>query len=369
MLLQHLVLENFRNYQKISIDFSDKCNIIFGDNAQGKTNILEAIFYLCFSRSFRTASDKETVNFEKNFCRVLGSFLLDLNVNQTVVFQFSREEGKTILIEEKKLNRYSELIGKLPIVLLSPEDYKITGGGPAERRNLMDMFLSQVSSIYLKNLQQYNRILKQRNTILSDFSRKGKYDEKILEPWNESFIETGSKIIKSRNSFITEFSPLLTECYSGLNQANELISFTYKPSFLLSAVAEIENRFRTTLHQNKAAERIRGMSLYGPHRDDFIFMISGNELRTYGSRGQHKSALVALKLAQFFYLKQKKNETPILLLDDLFSDLDPQRGKKILASIEHIGQTFITTTQKINYLDANFLRKEFHVINATISAE
>jgi len=369
MRLQHLALENFRNYEKLALDFNDNCNILFGENAQGKTNILEAIFYLCFSRSFRTSSDIETVNFERPFCRVCGSFLQDIQVNQTVVFQFSREAGKTISIEEKKLSRYSELIGKLPIVLLSPEDYKITGGGPAERRNLVDMFLSQVSSVYLNNLQQYQRILKQRNKILSDFFKQGKFDEKILEPWTESFIDAGSKIIKYRNTFITEFSPLLAEQYRGLNQANESISFSYKPSFPFNTVAETENSFRETLHRNKGFERSRGVSLFGPHRDDFVFTISGNELRTYGSRGQHKSALVALKLAQFYFLKLKRNETPLLLLDDLFSDLDPQRMHKILTAIENIGQTFITTTQKIQNLPVQFKRREYQVIHATVTVE
>lgn len=257
----------------------------------------------------------------------------------------------------------------MPVVLLSPEDYKITSGSPAERRSLIDMFLSQVSSIYLKNLQKYNRVLKQRNKILTEFLKKGQFDEKILEPWNLSLIETGSKIIKYRNSFITDFSPLLAERYLELNQVNETISFSYKPSFPIRNFEEIENQFRETLQRDRTSERLRGISLSGPHRDDFIFTISGNELRTYGSRGQHKSALVALKLAQFFYLKLKKNETPVLLLDDLFSDLDPQRGKKILTAIENIGQTFITTTQKISYLDDPFNRKEYKVFNATVIEE
>ncbi|MCI0511942.1 DNA replication/repair protein RecF [candidate division KSB1 bacterium] len=361
MRLQSLELVNFRNYDTVTIHFSPGCNILFGENAQGKTNIIEAIFYLCFSRSFRTQADKEVVHFERLFSRVNGNFVLDRKIEQQVTFRWTPTEGKTILVVEKRLPRFSELIGKFPVVLLSPEDYKITSGAPVERRHLFDMFLSQVSPEYLEALQKYTRILKQRNKILSEAGVTGNLNTMALEPWNQNLIQAGCFLIRFRQAFATEFNPLLAQIYSSLNQTNESLNFSYKPSFKVPDLTQLAAEFQAILQQQFRFERARGITLIGPHRDDFNFQILGHDLRNYGSRGQHKSVLVALKLAEFHYLKEKRQETPILLLDDLFSDLDSFRERKILDYVQPLGQTFITTTKKVSLIHPGLESKEYLV--------
>jgi DNA replication and repair protein RecF len=366
MTIQTLELVNFRNYNELKIKFFPGCNILFGENAQGKTNLLESIFYLCFSRSFRTLKDQDVIYFEKLFTRIHGQFLLDRNIEQNVQLCLNKGETKSILLEQKKVNRYSELIGKFPVVFLGPDNYKITSDGPIERRRLIDMFLSQVSSAYLKNLQKYNRILKQRNKILFELNNKINFDAALLEPWNHTLVECGSFLIKSRHFFITEFNPLLAKIYTKLNLSKETLSFSYKPSFSFTNENDIQASFLNKLHRDKTVERVRGLTISGPHRDDFVFKIENKDLRLFGSRGQHKSVLTALKFAEFFYLKKKKEETPILLLDDLFSDLDYHREKQILEIIQNLGQTFITTTKKISKIHPDLKQNEYLVQDGAI---
>lgn len=363
MIIEKLELVNFRNYEQLKLDFFSGCNILFGENAQGKTNILESIFILCFSRSFRTKHEREIIQFNKKYTRVYGSFINDLKIEKEVVLQYSVNEGKAIYVEHKKINRYSELIGKFPIVVLSPNDYRITSGGPLERRQLIDMFLSQASTIYLKALQKYNRVLKQRNKILNEISSNSNITRQSLEPWNFSLVESGSFLIKLRHTFITEFNPILEEKYSCLNPKGESIRFSYKPSLPFVNTDEIESSFHKIMQRKIQLECVRGITLTGPQRDDYYFEVDKRDLRSYGSRGQHKTALVALKLAEFQYLKKMREERPILLLDDLFSDLDQSREEKILHALQNIGQIFITTTRKqsLKYSDYNF--KEFFIEN------
>ncbi|MBN2088421.1 DNA replication/repair protein RecF [candidate division KSB1 bacterium] len=359
MYIKKLTLLNFRNYEKEKLEFYPGCNIIYGENAQGKTNIIEAIFLLCFSKGFRTQSEREIIQFNKAFTRIEGHFVFDRHIEQKVIFLYSESEGKSIYLEEKKITRYSVLIGKFPVVLLSPDDYNIISGGPEGRRRLFDMLLSQEDATYLNTLQQYNRILKQRNKILLDFIRQKQYNAAILEPWNKNLIEYGSFLIKFRQAFVSEFYPLLARIYKELNFANESIDFLYRPSIPFQNEKDIQTIFTTILNHNLKYELKRGITLKGPHRDDYVFKIDSNDLKIYGSRGQHKSLLVALKLAEFNYLKHKREETPIILLDDLFSDLDSNREKTILAILQNTGQTFITTSKKLELVSSLSQKKEY----------
>lgn len=361
MIIQKLELINFRTYDKLTLELYPGCNIFYGENAQGKTNILEAIFSLCFSRSFRTNKEKEIIRFDNSFARAEGQFLSELDIKKEVVFHLDKVDGKTLLLSSKKLYRYSEMIGQFPVVLLSPEDYKISSGGPSERRNAIDILLSQENSLYLKELQKYSRILKQRNKILSDFNLKIQSKKIALEPWNESFVESGSFIINFRRNFINEFNPVLKKVYQNLNLANESISLFYKSSVSQKNSDDTKANFYKLLEKNFASECSRGITLCGPHRDDYLFEINGKDLRIYGSRGQHKSALLTLKLAEFYFLKEQMQETPIILLDDLFSDLDPKRKHNILNLVQDIGQTFITTTEKVSQNFPHLKMNEYFV--------
>ncbi len=366
MYLKKLELLNFRNYEKAKLEFNPGCNIFYGDNAQGKTNIIEAIFLLCFSKGFRTQSEREIIQFNKAFARIEGHFVFDRHIEQKVIFLYSESEGKSIYLEEKKITRYSVLIGKFPVVLLSPDDYNIISGGPDGRRRLFDMLLSQEDATYLNTLQQYNRILKQRNKILLDFIRQKQYNAAILEPWNKNLIEYGSFVIKFRQAFVSEFCPLLARIYKELNFANESIDFSYRPSIPFQDEKDIQTIFTSILNHNLKYELKRGITLKGPHRDDYDFKIDNNALKTYGSRGQHKSLLVALKLAEFYYLKKKREETPIILLDDLFSDLDRNRERTILAILQNTGQTFVTNAKKLEFINSLSQKKEYLIKQNTI---
>jgi len=348
MFLSSLELTNFRNYEQLNINFSPESNILFGANAQGKTNIIEAIYLVCFSRSFKSLLESEIVTFNKNHSLIIGHFESDLKIKRDVIINYFKGQGKSILIDRKKLNRFSELIGQFPVVIFTPDDFKITIGAPAERRRLVDTILSQVSNAYLKTLQQFIRILKQRNKLLSDAAINRSLSTASLEPWNENFVKFGSAIVQFRHIFVSEFSPLLSKIYMDLNLSNESLIFSYKPSFKYNDISEIESNFIRILEKKKNLERLRGLSLVGPQRDDFSFKIDNNELKKYGSRGQHKTVLIALKIAEYNYLKNKIKETPIILLDDLFSDLDPAREEKIVEKIQDVGQIFITTTRSMD---------------------
>jgi len=220
MQLLTLELENFRNYKQIQIDFNKKRNVISGKNAQGKSNLLEAIYLLCISRSFRANSEKEALNFNEDFFRIKGEFQSDKNNNEKVIVQYSKSEGKKVSVNRKRVYRLSEYIGHFPIVASSPEEYKLTIGPPAERRRFFDILLSQLSRKYIYNLQDYYRILKQRNKILNErFANK-----KIIEPWNESLIDKGSEIIWDRKIFADNLNENLIDIYSELNRSDEKLN-------------------------------------------------------------------------------------------------------------------------------------------------
>ncbi|MBN1347809.1 DNA replication and repair protein RecF, partial [candidate division KSB1 bacterium] len=243
MFLATLELTDFRNYRQATIDFLPDKNILFGENAQGKTNILEAIYLLCFSRSFRAQNESEIIHFGKDKSAIAGQFENDLKICKQVTLRYSKGEGKKILVDDKAISRYSDLLGQFPIVLSTPDDIEITSGTPAARRKFVDAIICQGSKTYLKTLQHYIRILKQRNKILSNITGEGVTNNASLVPWDENLIKYGSIIIKFRHNFVSEFFPLLNEIYLDLNESNERLSFSYNPSFAFSDPNETESNF------------------------------------------------------------------------------------------------------------------------------
>lgn len=345
MILSNLELSNFRNYIDQSIHFDDDINIICGNNAQGKTNLLEAIYLLCIARSFRTSNEKETINFDNNeFCTIRGKFYLNNENVKAVVFYYHQHEGKQVSINRKRIGKLIDLIGQFPIVLSAPEEYSLTSGPPAERRRFIDILLSQISIRYIHALQDYYRIIKQRNKILSDRKFSTSQIKKILAPWDESLIEKGSFIIWERIVFSEKFNNLIKDVYSNLTIQNEVVDLKYKSKLIASGIEEIKELYRKELHLIQDSEFEQGVSLLGPHRDNFSFQINGKELRKFGSRGQHKSVLIVLTIAEFRLIKEQLHETPIILVDDLFSEIDKIREIKIMKMLQGLGQVFITTT-------------------------
>ncbi len=368
MILLSLELHRFRNYQKVSIEFDKKRNILSGKNAQGKTNILEAIYLLCISRSFRTKYEKETIKFEEDSCSIQGEFKLDNGLDRTVIFHYSREAGKQLSINRKRITKLSEYIGQFPIVLSSPEEYNLTSGPPAERRRFIDILLSQVSVKYLHHMQDYYQIVKQRNSILNE--RKYDYHQKntLLGPWNESFIEKGSWIIWERMKFLDRLNLLVKDIYTNLTNSNEQVNLSYATNFNVVDLETLKKSYQNKLESLCKAEVEQGNTLIGPHRDDFIFLINDKELRKYGSRGQHKTVLIALMIAEYKLIKEKVMETPILLIDDLFSEIDHSREMKILSYLNELGQHLITSTFEFSEIKSDVHAKFFQIKNGQIEA-
>lgn len=350
MILTSLELTDFRNYEKISIEFAEKKNFLIGNNAQGKTNILEAIYLLCLSRSFRTSYEKEAIRFSQPYYVIKGIFKPGQGNSRTVIFHCSQEKGKQITINRKRLSRASELIGNFPVVLSSPDEYVLTDGPPPGRRKFVDILLSQIYKKYFSYLQDYHRIVQQRNTILSNWKISGVRKLSIIDPWDQRLAEIGSKIIEYRNQFTISFSEVLKNIYSELVIKREELTLTYRPNIFFNKIDEIQSFFLNRLKQTRDKEIRRGTSLTGPHRDDFVFNVNGQELRKFGSRGQHKTVLISLAIAQFDLIKEKTLEVPIMLIDDLYSEIDSERKAKIVENLNNMGQVFITATESQNHI-------------------
>ncbi len=348
MVLKSISLINFRLHRNSSLNFSDKINFIVGGNGQGKTSLLEAIYYLTTTKSFLSGSDADAVKFGEEHFELSGKFK-DNTENVIRIFYSKKSGKKQIFLNKKQIVKGSAIIGKFPVVTLTQADHYITKGYPEERRKFVNSVISQSSSTYLNFLIEYNRILRQRSSLMQRI--KENYSEKLLsefDAWSEYLITNGVELVKHRLSFVKEFNEYLKEAYSNIMRQKELPRIEYK--FLeTSESSEVEERFRSELRNRRTEELRRGINLVGPHRDDFKFYFNNLELRKFGSQGQHKTFQIALRFAQFFYLKNKLNKTPIFLMDDIFGELDTYRSGRISEYLGKIGQAFITLTDFSNY--------------------
>jgi len=363
MILTSLELTDFRNYSNEQIEFGERKNFFIGKNAQGKTNLLEAIYLLCLSKSFRTNFEKEAIRFSKLHYTIKGTFKLDNGNIQNVIFHCSREKGKLITVNRKRLSRVSELIGNFPVVLSSPDEYILTFGPPPGRRKFVDILLSQIYKKYFSYLQDYFRIIQQRNAILSNWKTSGIITSSVIDPWDQRLVEIGCKIIEYRKQFSKSFSDILKYVYSELIINSEELTFEYKPNIDFDNIDKIQTEFSNRLKQERSKEIQRGASLTGPHRDDFVFRINKKELRKFGSRGQHKTVIVSLAIAQFNLIKDKIQEVPIILIDDLFSEIDDERENRIIKYLNQLGQIFITATSSHND-DYNGVKDRYYFIES-----
>jgi len=345
MVLSKLALANFRNYNSAQLSFSDHLNLIYGHNAQGKTNLLEAIYLLCLGRSFRMVQNQEMLKHECDYFTVEGNLVLDNEISKPTVLRYVRDRKKEISVDRKKLRSHSELIGQFPIVIMAPDEFKITTGGPSERRRFIDILLSQVSLSYLKNLQEYYRILKQRNQILQDMKAGVDVSESTLTPWTQNLAGSAAEIVRTRFRFVREFAPILRSIYKKYTESEDALEMAIE-SVIDPADDDFRKQFTAEIEKSKRKERALGTTVVGPHREDIIFTINGKDLRKYGSRGEHKSVLLSIKIAEFKFLKEKKEETPLLLLDDCYSELDKYREEKVFQSLQGLGQIFLTTPKK-----------------------
>jgi len=346
MFVKKLNLINYRNLNSVLLDLSPNLNILTGDNGQGKTNLLESIYLMATTSSHRTNTDKELICWEREKAQV-NVFLQkrDYNVKLSMVLEGSSKKYK---VNNTPLEKKYEFMGNLNVVLFSPEDLYLVKGGPSYRRDFINTELSQVSKYYSKLLNDYNHVLKQRNNLLKkirDYRNKN-YD--ILDIWNEKIVYIGTKIIEKRLEVIDKLQILARLNQRKITNGSENLSLLYECS-IGKELNNIQLIFRKVLENNREEEIKRGYSLYGPHRDDIIFKVNGIDLRKYGSQGQQRTTALALKLAELEFMKSETGEYPVLLLDDVFSELDEGRKNTLIEIIADRIQTFITTTD-INIL-------------------
>lgn len=342
MILQKLYLQNFRNYESQSVEFRQGINHIIGNNGQGKTNLLESIYCLGLAKSFRTNKDRDLIRHGNDEFQIYGEFVSDQNVKHKVGISATKSR-KSISIDRKRIQRHSELIGRIPVVLFNPEDHKVTSGPPAERRKWLDVILSQSDHQYLTNLQTFKRILRQKNHLLDSIFR-GESSKDQLIYWNKIFAEAATKIISRRIQFIDSIRNDVEQNYKTISASEALITLSYEDSTQVNSAiiddASIVN-FLAAVGDKEISNR---SAMYGPHRDDLIIALNEKDVRSNASRGEHKSILLALKVVEYNFLKQVTASNPILLLDDIYSELDGKRQSQILAHIAHMGQIFITST-------------------------
>lgn len=349
MYLKSIQLENYRNHSSTIVECSRGINFLLGNNGEGKTNIIEAISTLCLTKSFFGVSDSIVLKTGEKKFRIVGKIISDCEIDYMISIDFEQEtRRKNVLVNKTLVEKASLLIGQFPVIILTPEQNAITFGAPTDRRRFIDFVIAQSSRAYLENLIDYRRILKQRNKILTNKLIRNIENLEEIEIWNESLINIGASIIKKRIEFIKEFQDIIVCMHKMLSGSDEIIEVLYEPSCKIYAESEdeIKRIFKEEIVNNKKIEYKIGHTIVGPHRDEIIFKINGLHAKNYASQGQHKTLLVSLKLAEFYYIKEKCKETPILLLDDVLSELDLKRGQRLLEATSELGQIFITTTDE-----------------------
>ena len=351
MRINRLKLQNFRNHRDAEIEAAPHLNLITGPNGVGKTNLIDAIHYLCMSRSFVSSSDQYVVNHDEKFFMIEGDFEGQIRSSFSVGCSYSRGAGKKIFVNGSPLDRLSDLIGMVPVVVLSPEDKKLTSDGPIERRTFLDSMISQISSQYLKDLILYRKVRRQRNRLLQEFNGPMVVLRDLLEPWDKQLSETGARLIVKRASVLDRFKDYLTLQYQTIS------GIDLKPSLVYQTITDKiddENELREIYYQmlldNVEKEAEREQTLIGPHRDEVVFYLGDMELRNYGSQGQHRLFSMALKMAQLFYYSDELDDLPIMLLDDVFGNLDQKKTDVITETLtKHSGQTFITSASERSF--------------------
>lgn len=360
MIIKSLELADFRNYESLEISFDKGTNILYGDNAQGKTNILEAIYISATTKSHKGSKDKEIINFNKDEAHI-RTYLLKNEDEIRVDMHLRKNKSKGIAIDGQKIKKAAELLGLLNVVFFSPEDLGIIKNGPSERRRFADMELCQLDNFYLYNLNHYNKIINQRNKLLKDMYFNPELKE-TLNIWDSQLISFGSKIIERREQFASQISEIIYDIHKKLSGGKEELIIKYEPDI------SIEN-FEKAMKMNQERDIRMKQTSIGPHRDDFSFIVNGIDIRKYGSQGQQRTAALSLKLSEIELVKKISKDTPLLLLDDVLSELDSNRQNYLLNSIGNI-QTIITCTGLDEFINNRFeINKIFKVTNGSIVCE
>ena len=334
MIVKSLELSNFRNYESLSMEFSPSTNILYGDNAQGKTNILEAVFLCATTKSHKGSKDKEIIKLQSEEAHIRMVIRRD-ELDHRIDMHLKKNKPKGVAIDGIPIKRSSELFGIINVVFFSPEDLAIIKDGPSERRRFIDMELCQLSKLYLHNLLNYNKVLNQRNNLLKQVCfNKGLLD--TLYVWDQQLLHFGTELMKERQAFMKNMNEIVVKLHKKLSDGKEELEIAYEPNV---AISEFESKLNKSMERDIALK----VTNIGPHRDDLSFFINGQDVRKYGSQGQQRTAALSLKLAEIELVKQVTKDKPILLLDDVLSELDRKRQNQLLDSIIGI-QTIVTCT-------------------------
>ena len=352
MKIKQLKLKNYRNYESLELKLDDLTNIFYGDNAQGKTNILEAIYLCGTTKSHRGTKDKDLIKFGEEESHI-EAIVEKNSVPFKIDIHLKKNSPKGIAINKIPIKKASELFGIINIVFFSPEDLNIIKNGPAERRRFIDLELAQLDKVYLNDLSNYNRIINQRNKLLKDcYNQKELLD--TLDIWDIQLVHYGQKIIDRRNKFIIQLNEIIEKVHKQLTGNKESIKIEYEPSIGNLSLEE-------SLKKNREKDIKFKSTSVGPHRDDICIMVNEIDIRKFGSQGQQRTAALSLKLAEIELVKIITGDTPILLLDDVLSELDKNRQNYLLDSIKDI-QTLITCTGLDDFVNNRFsINKIVHV--------
>lgn len=351
MILRKIKLINFRNYKKLSLNLDKKINIFIGDNAQGKTNILESIYFLALTKSYRTV-DQNLIRKEETVAKVNGE-IKDNSIYRSMSVEISKD-SKIVRINNNEVKKISDYITNLNVILISPEDISIIQGTPAERRNFLNIELSQLSRNYIKKYNEFNKLLKIRNNYLKMLYKSSNTDRRYLDSVTDNLIEREVDIYKERKMFIDKINERITQIFENITgKKNFKVKYATNVEFSEFTDKCISDTLKERYNRNYMKEVENGMTLYGPHRDDLSFTLDNDDIKLYGSQGQQKVATIALKLSEIDIFKEVKDSYPIILLDDIFSELDTKSRNKLIGYINRDIQVVITSN------DTKGLNKKF----------
>lgn len=360
MIIESIELKNYRNYDELHMDFNQGTNILYGDNAQGKTNILEAIYVCCTTKSHRGSKDREMIQFEREESHIKLTIRKN-DVPYRIDMHLKKNKAKGVAVNGIPIKKASELFGIVNVVFFSPEDLNLIKNGPAERRRFIDLELCQLNRLYVHALVQYNKVIAQRNKLLKELLFRPEYEE-TLDIWDMQLVQYGKEIIRYRQEFINQLNDMILDIHWQLSGKKEELKLVYEPN------VQIQD-FEANLKKSRFQDMKQKTTLVGPHRDDISFIINDIDIRKFGSQGQQRTAALSLKLAEIELVKQLVHDYPILLLDDVLSELDSSRQDHLLSGINHI-QTMITCTGLDDFVNHRFqIDKIFKVIDGTVINE
>ncbi|WP_085993780.1 DNA replication/repair protein RecF [Oceanobacillus senegalensis] len=370
MHIERLELTNYRNYEKLSISFDDKINVVIGENAQGKTNLMEAIYVLAFTKSHRTSHEKELIQWEKDYAKIEGRII---RRNQSLPLDIVlSSKGKKAKLNHLEQRRLSDFIGAINVVMFAPEDLTLVKGPPQIRRRFIDMELGQIQPTYIYHLGKYQRILRQRNQLLKQLQRREIKDRTMLDVLTDQLVEHASIILEKRFMFLELLKSWASPIHYGISRGLENLEIKYNASIEVSEEenkGKIEDIYLSKFQEIQEKEIERGTTLIGPHRDDLLFHVNNKDVQTYGSQGQQRTTALSVKLAEIELINKEVGEYPILLLDDVLSELDDFRQSHLLNTIQGKVQTFVSTTS-VDGIHHKTLEKAemFRVVNGTVQS-